>query len=86
MTIVGLAESVKTMNRPDRAARLTLFDGFILGIYLRYGRGIFVQSWFKYSISIQVSCKYNFWRRKYNFWRIKPQTNNVNFFISLADE
>ena len=37
MTIVGLAESVKTMNRPDRAARLTLFDGFILGKYKIWG-------------------------------------------------
>ena len=84
MMILELAESLRTKNPPDPT--VTLFDGFILGIYLRYGRGILVQSWFKYSISIQVFWKYNFWRRKYNFWRIKPQTNNVNFFISLADE
>ena len=41
MTILGLAESFKTMNRPDPT--LTLFDGLFLGNYKRQRIEIFTQ-------------------------------------------
>ena len=39
MIILGLAESLKTMNRPDRDA----FDGLFLVKYKRYRREILTQ-------------------------------------------
>ena len=48
MTILGLAESFKTMNRPGPI--VTLFDGLFLGKYKKQGREILTQSSFKYAI------------------------------------
>ena len=39
MTILGLAESFKTMNRPDLS--VTLFDGLFLEKYKRWGIEVF---------------------------------------------
>ena len=41
MTILGLAESFKTMNRPDTT--VTLFDGLFFGNYMRQGIEILTQ-------------------------------------------
>ena len=46
MTIFGLAESFKTMNRPDMTrpgATVTLFDGLFLGEYESQGCKILTQ-------------------------------------------
>ena len=48
MTLFGLAESSKTMNRPDPT--VTLVDGLFLGNYKRLGCEILTQSSFKSSI------------------------------------
>ena len=57
MTILGLAESFKTMNRPDPI--ITLFDDLYLGKYKRYGHEILTQSSFKSSIcAIQIGDQY----------------------------
>ena len=41
MTILGLAESFKTMNRQDLT--VTLFDGLFIGNYMRQGIRILTQ-------------------------------------------
>ena len=60
MTILGLAESFKTMNRPDPIPfpTVTLFDGLFLGNYKIWEREILSQSSFKSSI-----CAIKIWDR-----------------------
>ena len=59
MTILGPAESFKTMNRPDLSQSdltVTLFDGLFYGKYKRQGREILTQSSFKSLIcAIKIS-------------------------------
>ena len=53
MTILGLAESFKTMNQPSQTrpgSTVTLFDGLFLGKYKRWGREILTQPLFNSSI------------------------------------
>ena len=50
MTVLGLAESFKTMNRPDPA--VTLFDGLFLEMCMRYKSYILAQLSFKSSICV----------------------------------
>ena len=56
LTILGLAESFKTMDRPDPTA--TLFDGLFLGKYERYGHEMLTQSSLKSSV-----CAIKIWDR-----------------------
>ena len=48
MVILGLDESLKTINRLDPT--VTLFDGLHLGKFIRYGHKILTQSLFQSSI------------------------------------
>ena len=70
MTILGLAESLKTMNRSGLiwltwpGPTVTLFDGSILGKYKRLRREIFTQPSFKsaiYAIKILLWYLSLFW-------------------------
>ena len=55
MTILGLAESFKAMNRTDLTRpnpTVPLIDGLFLGKYIRYGREILTLTLFKSSICV----------------------------------
>ena len=83
MTILELAESLKTMNRPDTT--VTLFDGLFIGKYKRWGREILTQLNFdslqfvlpKYGIDIFDVWKLCAFMQRSNFGNFQQFVNHT---------